>query len=319
MPVIRFCTTGGIIRRWISFLLLPFLLSACFSGPAGKQSAREKQAAKTNAPDAFRLSQITVPDNATYNSVLDQLDRSDLQNIDHAITIYSNNKADSLSRDSMLITLNEFMNGVMQEYYAGKLTGNRKLMDQFENRDDHSEASKLTTSLASHGIKITYRDNDFYLEPDLAFVTGRLEKVLTTASRSYLQIKINLSNGNSDAKNQRLTPVDSLAHQIITWEDFILRYPNYVLKDEISAQYTDVLAAYLSGIESLPLFDADTKMLNPVYQASYLHFIENYPNRESARQVKKFYDLLVTKGFKYDDELDSFLSQVNFSPLNPPQ
>ena len=319
MPAIRFCTTKGSINRWLSLLLLLFFLSACFSGPAGKQSAREKQVAKASAPDAFRLSQITVPDNATYNTVLDQLERSDLQNIDHAVALFANCKADSLSRDSMLISLNEFMNGVMQEYYAGKLTGNRKLMDQFENRDDLSEANKLKSSLASHGITLSYRDNDFYLEPNLVFLADRLDGRLTNASRSYLQVKIELSKGSFDEKNQRLSPADSLAHHIVTWEDFILQHPGYVLKDEILAQYIDALAAYLSGLEQLPLFDADTKMLNPVYQASYLHFIENYPNRESARQVKKFYDLLVSKGFKYDEELDSFLSEVNFTPIKPPQ
>jgi hypothetical protein len=60
-------------------------------------------------------------------------------------------------------------------------------------------------------------------------------------------------------------------------------------------------------------------MLNPLYQASYIHFIESYPGRESTKIVAKFYELLTAKGYKYDEELDNFLSEVNFIPSHNPQ
>jgi hypothetical protein len=232
--------------------------------------------------------------------------------------LFSGNRADSLSRDSMLITFNEFMTSVMQEYYADKLIGNRKLMDQFENKEDRSEAKKITSQLASHGISLSYREGDFFLEPDLKFVYSKLEGVLTPGSRSYLQTRIGLSKGFAGENNQALSPPDSLAHQVVAWEDFLVEYPGYAFKDEILALYIDVLAAYLSGLEQLPLFDPNTKILNHEYQASYLKYIENYPNRESTKTIKKFYDLLASKDFKYDESLDSFLSELNFIPTQTP-
>jgi hypothetical protein len=211
------------------------------------------------------------------------------------------------------------MTSVMQEFYAGKLIGNRKLMDQFENRDDQSEAKKMIASLAAHGISLSYREGDFFLEPDLAFVYSRLENALTPSSRSYLQTRIGLSKGFVSENNQPLSPPDSLAHQVVAWEDFIVKYPDYAFRDEILALYIDVLAAYLSGLEQLPLFDPSTRILNHEYQSSYLRYMEKYPNRESTKTLKKFYDLLASKGFKYDESLDSFLSEINFIPTQNPQ
>ncbi len=305
-------TLVGLLVR---LTVLPILLAACFSGPKEKSSAAEKSAAeKGTVMDAFRLSQLTVPHNAAYNNILDDFNKDDLQNIDRALTIFSNNRADSLSRDSMLITFNEYMTSVMHEYYDKRLIGNRELGEHFRNKEDQSEAQKMIASLASHGISLNYRDGDFYLEPDISFVYSHLSRVLTASSRDYLQTKINISKGYIPESNQSLSPPDSLAHQIIVWEDFMIRNPKYLLKDEIQSQYVDVLSAYLSGSEQLPLYDSNTKILDPKFHSSYLKYMEEYPNRESTRIVRKYYDLLASKGFKYSEELDAFLSEVNFNP-----
>ncbi len=306
-------------RNFLLLIALPLLAASCFPGRQDKQKTDDKSAAKSIAMDTFRLSQITVPSNAAYSSILEDFDRSDLQNIDRALTIYANNKADSLSRDSMLISFNEYLTSVMQDYYTGKLLGNRQLMDHFESKDDHAEAQKLTDTLAAHGILITYREGDFYLEPNLAFVYDHLKVALTTGSRNYLLTKITLAKVFLGDNNQPVSPPDSLARQVLAWEDFMVNNPEYLSKDDIQAQYIDVFTTYLSGFEQLPLFDPNTKMLQPVYQHSYIQYIEKNPNRESAKIVKKFYDLLASKGFKYEESIDSFLPEVNFIPNQNPK
>jgi hypothetical protein len=306
-------------RLFVCLVAVPLLLIGCFSKQPDKKPAGDSTAAKSDVMNAFRLSQITVPSNTAYSNILEDFDINDLQNIDRALTIFTNNKADSLSRDSMLISFNEFMTSVMQEYYSDKLLGNRKLMEQFENKEDRTEAQKLISLLASHGINIYYREGDFYLEPDMKFVLDHLNGVLTASSKSYLQTKISLAKGFYTINNQPVSPPDSLALQIVALEDFMLKNPEYVAKDEIQAQYIDALTSYLSGMEQLPLFTPNTKMLEPVYQDSYLKYIENYPKRESAKTIKKFYDLLASKGFKYDESFDSFLSEINFTPPQNPQ
>ena len=306
-------------RLFVCVVAVPLLLIGCFSKQPDKKSTGDSTTAKSGEMNAFRLTQITVPSNLAYNNILEDFDRKDLQNIDRALTIFSNNRADSLSRDSMLISFNEFMTSAMQEYYSDKLLGNRKLMEQFENKEDRTEAQKLISLLASHGIKIFYREGDFYLEPDMKFVLDHLIGVLTSSSKSYLQTKISLAKGSNNDNNQPVSPPDSLAFQVLAWEDFMINNPEYVAKDEIQSQYVDVLTSYLSGMEQLPLFTPNTKMLEPVYQDSYLKYIENYPKRESAKTIKKFYDFLASKGFKYDESVDSFLSEINFTPPQNPQ
>jgi hypothetical protein len=297
----------------LQLIVLPILLTACFFGGQEKQFGNRSAAEKPTVLDTVRLSQLTVPNNASYSAVLDDFDKNDLQNIDRALIIFSNNKADSLARDSMLISFNEFMTSVMQEYYDRKLLGNSELGDYFRNREDRSEAQKLIDSLAKHGINIQFRDGEFYLEPDPSFLYKHLDTVLTAGSRNYLKTKVNIANGFDNGDNQPVSPPDSLARQVIAWEDFMLKYPEYLMKDEIQTQYALALSVYLSGNEQLPQYDPNTKMLDQEYQSSFLRYIEAYPNRESTKIVRKYYDLLASKGFKYSEELDSILSEVNFN------
>ena len=302
-----------------SFLLLaifPLLLTSCIFGQSDKQSAKDKSALdKKLRLDSAQLSQIAVPTNFAYSAILEDLDKSDLQNINRALTIFTNNKADSASRDSMLISFNEFMTTAMQGYYDTKLLGNKELIEHFGNKDDQAEARKVISSLESHGIKITFKENDFYLEPNLEFVSTQLNEALTQSSRDYLQTKLNSSKCLSLERNQSVSVPDSLAYQIIIWEDYLLKYPGYLMKDEIQSQYLDDLASYISGTEQFPLYDPATKILDPKFQSSYIRFIEEYPNRQSTKIVQKFYNMLTAKGYRYDEELDSILSEINTASI----
>lgn len=289
--------------------LILFALFSCFFGGNDKSSVKGKSVSEVPVfSDTVRLQQINVPGNYVYGAVLDDLDKSNLRNIDLALKIFLNNRADSLSRDSMLVSFNEFMTSVMQEYYDNKLLGNKQLTDNFLNRDDQGEAKKLTESLAHHGIQLFFREGEFYLEPDLGFVSQKLHAVLSIASREYLKTRIKLT------VNQGISVPDSIANQIVAWEEFQSVYPGYVMKDDIQSQYLDAISAYLSGVEQLPLFDPETKKITPEYLSSYQHFRDNNPKRESAKIVKKFYELLTRKGFKYDEAMDTFLSEENLIP-----
>ncbi len=311
-------TRKAVIGICLSLILFAF--SSCISRGKAKTPAKDKSVAEIPIfKDSTQLLQINVPDNAIYSSILEDLDKDNLRNIDLALKIFINNRTDSVGRDSMLVSFNEFMNSVMQEYYDNKLLGNKELTDHFGNKEDQAEAQKLTQTLAIHGIHLNFNDGEFYLEPDLSFIRQKLGKVLTSSSMEYLTTRIKLArNFSSDPslnKNPTSSLPDSIAFQFVTWEDFLAKYPGYVMKDDIHSQYLDALTAYLSGLEQMPLFDPDTKKIDPAYLASYQHFIESNPTRESARVVKKFYELLTRKGFKYDEAMDTFLSEEILVPI----
>jgi hypothetical protein len=319
MPGIRLRNRKITKALFLLLAVITVFLTSCSPGQQGKKENPGKLSSGVAAGiDSIHSLQLKISDNATFTSVLDDLDKRDLQNINRAMTLFAGTSADTLSRDSMFITLNDYMISSIQGYYDTKVFGNQELNELFRTREDREEAQKLVQKLASHGINLYFREGEFYLEPDQNFIYAHLHGALSSSGDSYLKTKIMLANGFKDANNQPVSPSDSLALQIVTWEDFIRKHPAFLMMDEIQIQYMDVLTTYLSGTEQLPLFDSSTKMLNQVYQASYIRFIENYPGRESTKIVGKFYELLSSKGYKYDEELENFLSDISVSsPKNP--
>lgn len=264
--------------------------------------------------DTLKLQSLRVTANTAYTAILDDLDRNDPASIDKAVRLFANTRADSVSRDSMLLTLNEFMISVAQAYYDAKILGNQKLAELFSNKEDQTEAAKVTGYLASHGISLAFRQGEFYLEPDDQFVLSQLKKVLTAGSRDWLVTKTSLLHDDAGGTSRVRSVPDSLAFRITVWEDFLKRNPDYLMNEAIRAEYTGLLSAYLTGTEDLPLFDPDTRFLQVPYKESYLRFLRDNPQRESAGIVKKFYNLLEKNGFKYNEAMDTFLSDVNLIP-----
>ncbi|MCE1197533.1 MAG: hypothetical protein LWW85_01070 [Marinilabiliales bacterium] len=295
-------------------LLALVLFASCQSG------ANHANNGKGDHPKggSEKLSNVKVTTGAQYGMILEDLDREELDNITRAMELFRNGRVDSLGRDTMFIAFNELLTNSMQSYYEKKLMGNRALMDKFESKENNEEATKLTAKLATYGISLTYREGEFYMEPSMEFLYEKLGDRLTEASKNYLQTKIGLTQ-ELTAEGTTPSAPDSLAREIFAWEDYMVRYPDYILKDEILAEYTDAMAAYLSGLENLPLFDPDTKELNAQFRESYLKYLKDHPGSSSSQTVKKFYDLLASKGFKYDESIDTFVSEINFNPISSPQ
>lgn len=302
-------------RLWVWLIAITVVILGCQTGQKDKKPGGTKtRGDRSEVADTLFLLRTRVADSKSYGNMLEDLDKNNLRNIDRALRLFSNTTADSLGRDSMLISFNEFMTSVMQSYYDSQILGNTKLADLFGSSEDQAEAQKLVRMLANHGINLLYREGEFYLEPDMGFVYQHLGKTLTSGSRDYLQTRIKLSREFSGIQDKRISAPDSIVTQISAWEDFLERNPGYLLKDAVQTQYLDLLNSYLNGLDQLPLFNPESGMVEPVYKESYARYLQANPQRESAKIVRKFYDLLASKGFKSDEEIDKFLSDLNFNP-----
>jgi hypothetical protein len=138
--------------------------------------------------------------------------------------------------------------------------------------------------------------------------------VLTTAGKRYLNIKIDTEKTLSSGEDQSAKIAETLAQQIIDWENFNRDFPGFVASGEIQAQYLDLLTTYLSGTEQFPLFDPSTNLVNENFKLSYQSYLQKNPDSESGKIIGKFYKILADKGFKYSEELDAYLSEINLTP-----
>src|SRR5690349_13283645 len=148
-------------RVFYLFFLLYFLVS-CNLNPksSGKDNNQKDQEREFANPE--KLANLKIKSADEYNQLLDVLEKKDLESIDLAIKLFKNSKADSLSRDSMLVVFNDFLS-VM----AGTYLENSDSLQGKSGIDISKEATaQLKERLSGYGMMLTTSEGDFYLEPD---------------------------------------------------------------------------------------------------------------------------------------------------------
>jgi len=288
--------------RYIFILLISsFLLSCNFN--QSKNNDVKSISEKDTKVDPERLALMKLTNSNDYRQVLDKLDPGDLASLNLASTLFKNSVADTLTRDSMFVVLNDFYTNVAGNY----LENNEVVNTQLENSPSAEVINKLKISLASYGMNLNSLEGTFYLEPQTEYLLRNYGAELSTAYREYLTIGVKEQRTRFAEDGKILIPSDSLTSRIRTWDNFMTKYPDFVSVKLVQDQYAQYLGAYLSGMDNSRVFDPATNHLKDSSKVSFEAFVVNNPEGKSTEVVKAYLELLKSTNFNYTDRVDSFL------------
>lgn len=288
--------------RYISLLVLAIFVFACnFNQPKRGDS---HSSLKTNLPvDPAKIGQLQPSSVATYRQVLDTLDQGDLASIDIAGTLFSNCLADTLTRDSLFVAYQDFLERLAANYPEN----NEKVSLLLDHSPAPEALTPLKSALASHGIFLGNTEGDFWLEPQSGYLLKNFGPVLSAAYREFLSLETKEQQERLTGNGKMLMPADSLISRLLIWESFVSRYPGFISIRKAYDQYAQYLGAYLAGREHSGVFDPGTNLLNDSSRTSFESFIIQNPGTRSAEVVKGYLDLLKSSDFRYTEKVDSFL------------
>lgn len=103
-----------------------------------------------------------------------------------------------------------------------------------------------------------------------------------------------------------IIPLTDLADRIALGEQFIVKYPSSVMKEQVQIQYRYYLRSLLGGLDNTPLVLFDSKKIDPEFISAFDYFLETYPDLKTAETVEAFQAELKATGysapFTYNDE-----------------
>jgi len=101
-------------------------------------------------------------------------------------------------------------------------------------------------------------------------------------------------------------PLTDLADRIALGEQFIVKYPSSVMKEQVQIQYGYYLRSFLGGLDNTPLVLFDSKKIDPEFIPAFDYFLETYPDLKTAETVESFQAELKATGYSapytYSDE-----------------
>jgi hypothetical protein len=238
-----------------------------------------------------------------YRKVLDKLDHGDLLSIDLATKLFKNSVADTITRDSMFVIFNDFYNTLAGSY----LENNEVVSTQLQNSPSPEVLNKVQASLATYGISLSSVEGTYYLEPQTEYLLKSFGPDLSSSYREYLTIGSKEQKSRFAEDGAILIPSDSLTARIITWENFIVRYPDFISIKIAQDQYSQYMGAFLAGMDNSRIFSPSTNHLSDSSKVSFESFIVKNPESKSAEVVKAYLELLKSTNFNYTEKVDSFL------------
>jgi hypothetical protein len=288
--------------RYIFILLISSFLFSCNFNPAIKPGATTVTQ-NDSTVDLDKVAQMKLTNPNDYRQVLDKLDQGELTSLDVAGKLFKNCVADTITRDSMFVVFNDFYNNVAGNY----LENNERVTATLEKSPSAAAINQLRSSLASYGILLSLSEGTYYLEPQTEYLLKKFGDGLSPAYREYLTIGSKEQQARFAEDGKMLIPADSLASRIMTWENFMARYPEFIEIKMAQDQYAQYLGAFLAGMDNSRVFSIETNRLNDSSKTSFESFVVNNPESRSTETIKAYLDLLKSTNFNYTDKVDSFL------------
>lgn len=289
------------MRTIFFFFLIGLVFSCDFKQSKNKET--NPLAITDSIVDIEKLSGMKLTNPDQYRQVIDKLDQGDLASIDIAKILFENSTADTLTRDSMFVVFNDFFNLAA----TGYLNNNEVIKEQFENSPSTEVVNKLKNILYTYGILVGSSEGNFYLDPQNDYLLQNFGSKLSSGYRDYLTILSKEQKARFAEDGAILIPVDSLISRIITWENFMSRYPDFISVKMAQDKYAQYLSAFLAGMDNSRVFDRSTNHLNDSVKVSFESFLVKYPQGKSSELVKAYLEMLKSTNFIYSERVDSFL------------
>jgi len=289
------------MRHLMIPLIFLFLASCGWHLPQGTTSGPVKK--EDSFADPAKISLLKLTNSLQYHQALEHLDPVDLASLSAARTLFSNCASDSLTRDSMFVDFNGFLNNLAASYFEN----NEMVANQLANSPSSETVNSLKASFAVNGLLLSSITGSFSLEPQSGFLLQQFGHVLSGAYREFLSIRSREQESEIDQGGKIQVSVDSLVTRILTLENFIHRNPGFISIRIARENYAHYLSLFLAGEDNSRAFDPDSHQLNDTLKIAFESFAEKNPESKSAQVVKAYLQMLDLNDFKYSEKVDSFL------------
>ena len=188
------------------FILLIIILSISCNSNEPKTTNVKPLAANDTIPGLEKLSQWKLTSVNDYRQVLEKLDQGDLNSLDISGMLLKNCVADTVTRDSMFVVFNDFINNLTADY----LENNEFISEQLTNSPSPEIITEIKNRLDSYGILLSSSYGTFYLEPKTEFLLQNFGSGLSRAYRDFLTISTIEQQNRFAEDGTILIPVDSI-------------------------------------------------------------------------------------------------------------
>ncbi|MNK80456.1 hypothetical protein D3C87_1001710 [compost metagenome] len=272
------------MRKFFTVLTSLILLSSC------------KQTENKNIPDkkAIKKDSTKVEDSSQTTQVSSDLLEQFSKNKNEVVL-----KLKTLSKQEANALYEKYFdeNSSLLQQIAGKESG---VLDKFYNEDEtNKKAVKLLgEKLSKHQLQFWEIGEGYVeIEPLHDFYYTIFKDYVTSDYKDYLYLKSEENKSLYSADAGLVISFKDLGDRVISWENFMNKYPDSKLIASVKEEYKNYQMDYLIGLDNTPTAERATDE-NYIYQENiqeFNRFLKKYPKSPTVPLINLFMENFKTE------------------------
>ena len=159
-------------------------------------------------------------------------------------------------------------------------------------------------------VKIPFVEGSYFYAVNSEYFLKKYGKYLSPAYNEWLKFIVKRESVMQDGGLK--VPPDKLREYIISLENFVAQYPDFVLVGDAKDILESYLMTYLEGIDNSPIFDKwNTRKMLPEFKTSYEKFLSENKDSKYYPMVEEFYSKAKANDFNWDKNFDQWLYEYH--------
>jgi hypothetical protein len=244
-----------------------------------------------------------------FREYLNKLHKNDLASISYASNEFEKKFSSAVPemKDSAFIEFRSFYYDVINSYYEMFLN-NQDLVNKLnDNKNDDSQVKQFKITLDQNGLRLSKTEGGYYIDEKPTYLYSNFKNLVSRSISEFLLIRSKELEEGFSENAKLLISFNSLGDRIITWENYLNKYPASPLSAEAKFSYHLYLNTFITGLDNSPVANED--ILLPEMKKIYSDYIRKNNNMESGKIVEKFYSIVSINNFHLTPTLDDFYKE----------
>ena len=300
--------------KYFCFLLI-LMFVACKHEPKNNNDNNNNDFKYKNLTSKIKENESTIKDlNCDFNTVKNYLSNLSLQSIssipiaEKAVTKCISN-LDSTKKDELYVVFNTLIEKVTENISDSLEIKYDSIINKLYENIDDAEIKEFKKCLDLCNLQLTASEGIFYIEPKYDYCYNLFKNKVSKGLEEYLRILSVDKNEQFNEDAELLVNFDEVYRRLTIWEDFITKYPRFILKKDANSNLNFYFSIFLTGEENTPVFDYETQILLPEVKALYEKIIAKNENRRTTKIISEYFNFLKAAKFKQPDNINDFLKK----------
>lgn len=248
-----------------------------------------------------------------YQKYLDKLPKNDPKSVSIAISKYKSSiiGRNSNTCDAAYVVFDDFYQKVLlfvKPQVAGKYQHVYEEVKRYQSSTMfHDDLCKL---LRNNGFNFGLQDDKVVLVEDVDFLYRIFYRECSATMRTWMnQYQKEVPNFWLN-KNRLCIAPKTLVQWVLSWNYFVVQYPQFVWHERAKKQLNLQLNLLLKGSTSTVIFDNNTKEIRADFLEAYQFIVENYPKSSIGKAFDNYLQVLEENDRQFSDNLIQLQNEI---------